>query len=521
MQNNLGLILAKRAFLTPTREAYVDSHQDLRLSYRALNDRCNQLANALLDAGVEKGERVALLLMNSAEFMESYFALAKIGAVVVPLNWRLVADELEFILKDSGTRRLIFGEEFLEVVAELQSRGERTDVRQWLQVEGTDEVAFFAESYQAFRDAGAALEPSQHRSEPGVHAADDDMLYIMYTSGTTGLPKGVVHTHKSAVWAIITIAATTYYHEGDRYLAALPMFHVGALTPLAVNVYGGATSIVMRSFDPLLAWQLIEREKITTGLAVPAMLNFMLQVENFQRFDYSALRWMMTGAAPVPVALTRKYADLGIGILQVYGLTESCGPACLMDSENALRKPESTGKAFFHTDIRVVNDAGVDCAPGEAGEVLVRGAHIMREYWNRPDATAETLKGGWLHTGDVAVMDEEGFVAIQDRIKDMIISGGENVYPAEIEGVLMAHPKIVEAAVIGLASETWGESPLAIVVRSDQSLTVAEVIDFCRGKLAGYKRPKAVEFVDQIPRNPSGKILKRVLRQQFPGPAPV
>jgi acyl-CoA synthetase (AMP-forming)/AMP-acid ligase II len=459
--------------------------------------------------------------MNSAEFMEAYFALAKVGAVVVPLNWRLVADELEFILKDSGTRRLIFGEEFLDTVADLHGRGDRTEVEQWLQVAGNVPVAHFAQAYEAFRDAGSVLEPSRHRAEPGVHAADDDMLYIMYTSGTTGLPKGVVHTHRSALWAIFTIAATTYYHEGDRYLAALPMFHVGALTPLAVNVYGGATSIVMRSFDPLLAWQLIEREKITIGLAVPAMLNFMLQVENFQRFDRGALRWIMTGAAPVPVALTRRYADLGIGILQVYGLTESCGPACLMDTENALRRPESTGKAFFHTEVRIVNEQGQDCAPGEAGEVLIRGAHVMREYWNRPDATAETLKNGWLHTGDIAVMDEDGFVAIQDRIKDMIISGGENVYPAEIEGVLMAHPKIVEAAVIGQPSETWGESPLAIVVPRDPSLTVAEVVEFCRGRLAGYKRPKAVEFVDQIPRNPSGKILKRVLREQFPGPAPI
>jgi O-succinylbenzoate-CoA ligase len=521
MDNNLGLVLSKRAFLSPHREAYVDSHRDLRLTFAELNARSNRIANAFLDAGVEKGERVALLLMNSAEFMEAYFALAKIGAVVVPLNWRLVADELEFILKDSGTRRLIFGEEFLETVTDLHSRGERTDVRQWLQVQDTEEVAFFAEPYQAFRDGGSPLEPARHRSEPGVAAADDDMLYIMYTSGTTGLPKGVVHTHTSALWAIITIAATTYYHEGDRYLAALPMFHVGALTPLAVNVYAGATSVVMRSFDPLLAWQLIERERITTGLAVPAMLNFMLQCKGHEQFDYGTVRWIMTGAAPVPVALTRRYAELGIGILQVYGLTESCGPACLMDADNALRKPESTGKAFFHTEVRIVDEAGRDCPPGVAGEVLVRGAHVMREYWNRPEATAETLKGGWLHTGDVAVMDEEGFVAIQDRIKDMIISGGENVYPAEIEGVLMTHPQIVEAAVIGQPSETWGESPLAIVVRSDAALTAAEVIEFCRGRLAGYKRPRAVEFVDQIPRNPSGKILKRVLREEFPGPAPV
>ncbi|MDZ7670599.1 MAG: long-chain-fatty-acid--CoA ligase [Gammaproteobacteria bacterium] len=512
MRNNLGLVLAKRAFLNPDREAYVDSHRDLRLTYAELNERCNQLANALLDGGIEPGERVGLLLMNSAEFMEAYFALAKAGAVVVPLNWRLVADELEFILKDSGTRRLIFGDEFIDTVAELHGRGDRTDVRQWLQVAGTEELAHFAEAYETFRDRGARLEP-----EPV--GADEDMLYIMYTSGTTGLPKGVVHTHSSALWAVITIAATVDYQDGDRYLAALPMFHVGALTPLAVNVYRGATSVVMRSFDPTLAWQLIERERITTGLMVPAMLNFMLQVEGRERFDYATVRWIMTGAAPVPVALTQRYADMGIGVLQVYGLTESCGPACVMDSANALQRPDSTGKAFFHTEVRVVDEQGEPCAPGEAGEVVVRGAHIMREYWNRPDATAETLKNGWLHTGDVAVMDEAGFVAIQDRMKDMIISGGENVYPAEIEGVLSAHPKIVEAAVIGRASEKWGESPLAIVVRNDDALSEAEVMQFCEGKLARFKRPHGVVFVDEIPRNPSGKILKRVLREQFPDPA--
>ena len=515
MENNLGLFLSKRAFLTPDREAYVDSHSAQRLTYAELNARSNQLANSLAAAGIEKGERVGLLLMNSAEFMEAYFALAKIGAVVVPLNWRLVADELEFILKDSGTRRLIYDDEFADTVAELHARGDKTDIAHWLQVAGSGEVAFFAESYEAFRDGGSA-------AEPACTSRDDDMLYIMYTSGTTGLPKGVVHTHTTAIWAILTIAANTYYEEGDRYIGALPMFHVGALTPLAVNVYRGATSVVMRAFDPVLAWELIEREKVNTGLMVPAMLNFMLQVGEFEkRYDYSSLRWIMTGAAPVPVALTERYLSMGVGILQVYGLTETCGPACLMDSENAIRKPSSTGKAFYHTDVRVVNEAGEDCGPDEAGEVIVRGKHIMREYWNRPEATAETIVDGWLHTGDIAVMDEEGFVSIQDRIKDMIISGGENVYPAEIEGVLMNHPQISEAAVIGQASAKWGESPLAIVVRTDEALDQAEVIEYCRGKLAGFKQPKAVEFVDEIPRNPSGKILKRVLREQFPADAPV
>ena len=512
MKRNIGAWLAKRALLNPTREAYVDDI--VRLSFAELNDRCNRTANAFAEAGVQKGERVALLLMNSAEFVEAFFALAKIGAVVVPLNWRLVPDELEFILKDSGARRLIFGEEFLEAVTELHGRGDATDIEHWLQVAGDAPLAPFAESYAGFRDAA-------RETEPALAAADDDMLYIMYTSGTTGLPKGVVHSHDTSIWGCVTIAATTYYQEQDRFLSPLPMFHVGALTPITLNVYRGITSFVMRSFDPVRAWELVDGERITIGLAVPAMLNFMLQVPNLERYNFSQWRWCLSGAAPVPESLIEAYTNLGIEIHQIYGLTESCGPACLIDAENAVKRIGSTGKAFFHTDVKIVDANGQPCAPDVPGEVILRGDHVMKAYWNRPEATAETIVDGWLHTGDVARMDAEGFVYIEDRVKDMIISGGENVYPAEIEKVLQTHDGISEAAVIGQPSETWGESPFAIVVRKEESLTEADVLAFCNGRMARFKQPKGVAFVDEVPRNPSGKILKRVLRGQFPGPAKV
>lgn len=513
MENNIGWWLTKRAFLTPDREAYVDGDGGERLTFAELNARSNQTANALLAAGVVKGERVGLLLMNSVQFVEAYFALAKIGAVVVPLNWRLVADELEFILKDSGTTRLVFDDDFVDTVADLHARGDKTDIGQWLHVTQGD-AAYFAQDYAAFRNAADA-------EEPAIGARDDDMLYIMYTSGTTGLPKGVVHTHNTSVWACITIAASTYFADGDRFLSPLPMFHVGALTPLTLGVYRGVTTVVMRSFDPVRAWEIVDAEKVTTGLAVPAMLNFMLQVPNLERFDYSRWRWCMTGAAPVPEALIEACAEIGLEIHQVYGLTESCGPAALIDADNALKRIGSTGKAFYHTDVRIVDGNGDDCPADEPGEVLVAGPHIMREYWNRPEATAETIVDGWLHTGDVARMDADGFIYIEDRIKDMIISGGENVYPAEIEKVLQTHPGISEAGVIGQPSERWGESPFVVAVRTDPELTEAELIEFCRGKLAGYKQPKGAAFVDVLPRNPSGKILKRLLREQFPGPASV
>ncbi|REJ84587.1 MAG: 2-succinylbenzoyl-CoA synthetase [Acidobacteria bacterium] len=518
MKNNIGLFLTKRAHLSPDQEGFVDLDTGRRFTYRQWNERSNRTANLLLESGVSRGDRVALLMMNSIEYMESFFALAKIGAVCVPLNWRLTVDELAFIVRDAECSTLLFGGEFGDAVAKLAARGDGengTSVQRWIHVGATADEAppDFAQSYVSLQKAASA-------DEPEISACDDDLLYIMYTSGTTGLPKGAVHTHSTALWGLITIAATADSRPSDRYLVALPLFHVGALTPCTSIVHLGATALVMRQFDPRRAWQVISDEKITTGLKVPAMLNFMLQVYDPSKIDHSSLRWLQSGAAPVPVSLIHKYAELGIEVQQVYGLTETCGPACLISSADAIARAGSTGKAFFHTDVRVVDEDGNDCEPGGYGEVVVRGGHIMKEYWKRPEATQECIRDGWFHTGDGASMDADGFVYIQDRIKDMYISGGENVYPAEVENVLASHPDIVEAGVIGVPSEKWGESGAAVVVRKRADLSEEEVLDFCRDKLARYKQPKLVYFTEQIPRNPSGKILKRVLREQFPGAAP-
>ena len=276
----------------------------------------------------------------------------------------------------------------------------------------------------------------------------------------------------------------------------------------------------MAEFDPSRIWESYSEDKITVTLAVPAMLNFMLTTYDAGAHDVSNLRWIMSGAAPVPVSLIEKYAAMGIEIHQVYGLTESCGPACLISPDEAIERAGSTGKAFVHTDIKVVDSEGNEVGANETGEVLVRGPHIMQGYWNRPDATKETIVDGWLHTGDIAMIDADGHIYIRDRIKDMIISGGENVYPAEIENVLAAHVGIKDVAVIGMPSAKWGESPLAIVVKQDDSLGADQIIAFCNGKLADFKQPKGVEFINAIPRNPTGKVLKRVLREQYRGPAP-
>ena len=511
MRDNLGSFLAKRAQLNPDAEALVEVERGRRFTYAELNARANRIAAALRTRGVAPGDRVAFLMMNGAEYVEAYYGVAKLGAVMVPLNWRLVPDELAFIIGDAGATVLLFDSEFDEAAEALHAAD--TPLRTWLRVGGEGGPAF-ADDY----DTACAAE-----SDDAVEsdAGEDDMLFIMYTSGTTGLPKGAVHTHGTVAAASITINMTADNRHGDRYLQMLPLFHVGALLPMTGGLHRGAAIVLMRQFDPARVFPLIEEEKITTGLAVPAMLNFMLAAGGHESHDHSTVRWIMSGAAPVPVSLIEKYAALGIEIHQVYGLTETCGPACLISPEAALAKAGSTGPAFFHTDVRVVDAEGAPVAPGEVGEVIIRGAHIMKEYWNRPDATAETIRDGWLYSGDLATIDADGYVYIQDRKKDMIITGGENVYPAEIEDVLSRHPKLSESAVIGMPSERWGETPAAIVVpKPGETVTADEVLDFCRDKLARYKIPKVVDFIDVIPRNPTGKILKRLLREQFPGPAP-
>jgi O-succinylbenzoate-CoA ligase len=512
MRTNLGLFLEKRARLSPGLEALVEVERGLRLGYAELDRRANRVANALRELGVAPGDRVALLLMNGVEYLETYFGLAKLGAVMVPLNWRLVAEELAFILRDSGSKLLVHDAEFDAVAAELRAR--QTPLEHFVRAAGGLPPSGDALDHDALRSAASDV-----RVEPT--AGPDDLLFIMYTSGTTGLPKGAMHTHGSMAAASLTINLTADLRYRDRYLQMLPLFHVGALTPATAAVHRGATLVLMRGFDPSRVFRVIEEEGITTGLAVPAMLNFMLAAGNADRSDHSKLRWLMSGAAPVPPALIERYAALGIEIHQVYGLTETCGPACLISPEEALARIGSTGPAFFHTDVRVADEGGRDVAPGEVGEVLVRGAHLMKGYWNRPEATAEALRDGWLHTGDLATLDKDGFVTIQDRKKDMIISGGENIYPAEVEALLARHPNVLECAVIGQPSQRWGETPLAVVVaKPGASLQAGDLIGFCEGKLARYKLPKWVEFVDEIPRNPTGKVLKRLLRERFPGPAP-
>jgi acyl-CoA synthetase (AMP-forming)/AMP-acid ligase II len=510
MSTNMGQLITRRARRDPGLEALYDVAKGERFTYAELNERSNRVAHSLAADGITHGDRVALLLGNGVEFLDSFFGAAKLGAVTVPLNTRLVADEYEFILSDAGAETLIFDEEFTEVVAELRGRGTKTAVRRWVQVGGSP-----PEGVVSFADWVASAD----RSEPDIAIEGGDLLFVMYTSGTTGLPKGVMHSHETIAAMLMTVTGSGDWRYTDRFLNALPLFHVGALSPVLCQIFLGASVILQRAFDPVQSWDLIRDERITTTLLVPAMLQFMLATHQPDSHDVSSLRSVFSGAAPVAVPLINACTDLGVEIHQVYGLTESAGTVCLISPTDAVDHVGSTGRAFFFTDVRVIDDNGNDCDPGQPGEVIARGDHVMVGYWNRPDATAEAIVDGWLHTGDVATIDEEGFVTIVDRVKDMLISGGENVYPAEIESVLMSHDEIADVGVIGIPSARWGESPLAVVVKASASLTADAVIEHCQGRLASFKTVKAVEFVDVIPRNASGKILKRELRVRFDYPA--
>jgi O-succinylbenzoate-CoA ligase len=502
MLMNIGLFLTKRALINPNKLGVVC--EDKRLTFRELNHRANRVANAVRGLGVQKGDRVAVLMMNSVEYNEAYYGIAKTGAVMVPLNWRLVASELEYIIKDSGARHLIYGTEFTGVVEEMIPNLELDNYIH----QGENTPAGHIH-YEDWLDKASP-------EEPEIGAEGDDVQFIMYTSGTTGLPKGAMITHRNMFMASCNLNFSLDWSGSEIFLLVLPMFHIGALAPATVNMHSGATSIVMKAFDPEGMFKCIESERVTSFLAVPSMLTFMLQVPEIKKYDISSVNTVTSGASPVPVSLIEAYTEYDINIIQLYGLTEAAGPVTTLNPEEALTRIGSCGKPFFHMDVKIVDDDGNQLPPGEQGELITRGESVMKGYWNLPDATAETIKNGWLHTGDIAKVDEEGYYYITDRKKDMIISGGENVYPAEIEGVLYSHPDILEAAVIGMPSDEWGESPLAVVVpKEGAGLTEQQVIDYCNGRLARYKMPKAVVFTQEIPRNPTGKALKWKLREEF------
>lgn len=480
--------------------------EDRRITYGELNERVNSIANAFIDKGIKKGDRVAILLYNCNEFVELLFAAAKIGAISVPINYYLSIPEVKYILNDSGSGTLVFGKEFSELVNSLR---QGTEVKDYIYL-GKD-LPSWAINMKEFYDNYPTTEPQM-----SWEVTFDDILVLIYTSGTTGRPKGAILTHGNIFWATINHILVNEYQGSDVMLLAVALFFAGSLIPNAFTfLHLGATLVLEKEFNPERALRVIEKEKCTQIMGVPTIWKFISDLPEFETANLDSLKGGLTGGAPVPVPLLEKYQKKGIRFSQGYGLTEGGGTNLTLRPEDAFRKVGSTGHPHMYEEVRLVNEKGEDVPIGEVGEVIIKGSGVSSGYWNDPEITANTIKDGWFHTGDIAKMDEEGYYYIVERKKDMIISGGINVYPAEIEDVIYGNPKVAEVGVIGVPDEKWTEVPKAIVVfKPGQEMTEEELIDFCNGKLAEYKIPKSVVFVDGLPRSGSGKVLKRVLREQ-------
>ncbi len=505
---SVGFWLARRAVLTPSRPALV--MEDRSFSYAELDDRAARLAGALAATGIGSGDRVAALLTNGNEYVEAMFACARLGAILVPLSHRLAAPELEFMTNDSGSAVLIYGSEWSRLAEGFRRA---TGVKAaFVAGPGSASSSFSDDpSYEdALRTAAPVLEPRA--------LSPEDVLAIFYTSGTTGLPKGAMLTHGNFFWTNLCMILSFGFFQDERTLVILPMFHVGGWNANVMATWWcGGTVVLERSFDPARTLRVIAEKRITSMLGVPTMYQMMADDPGFAATDLSSIRDFLCGGAPLPVALIRRYQERGLGFIQGYGLTEAAPNCLILPREDAERKAGAAGRPYFYADVRVVDAAGRPVSPGGRGEIVVGGPGVMKGYWNRPDATAETLRGGWLHTGDVGLVDDEGYITIVDRVKDMFISGGENVYPAEVEKVLAGHPAIAEAAVIGVPHDRWGEAGHAIVVlRNGANADAEEIKRFCAERLATFKVPASVLFASEpLPRNPTGKLLKAQVRERY------
>ncbi|TCP20876.1 fatty-acyl-CoA synthase [Scopulibacillus darangshiensis] len=514
MSTTIGQLFEQTVQKYPEREALVDTRLDKRWTFREWNEVVNRLANALLEAGVKKGDRVSTYLYNTSEMGTILFACAKIGAVFNPINFRLKADELSYILNNAEPK-IIFFEEALTAQVTQARNGLETQPLFWSINDHPPEYA--ANFYEKI-----ALSSD---SAPMIEINENDLYAIMYTSGTTGRPKGVMHRHRDMVEQSLALIGAMQLTQHDRGLVMAPMFHCAELhCAFLPRVQAGACSIILHHFEPERALETILNEKITTLFGAPTMWSMMLQ-QNLENYDLSSLRNSLYGGAPMAPALVRKCKEaVNIQLIQAYGMTEM-GPAItfLMD-EDQLKKAGAAGQAIYNHEVRVVkpNENGPSepddiLEPGDIGEIIVKGNSLMAGYFHRDDATAEAMYKGWYHSGDLGYFDRDGFLFVADRVDDMVISGGENIYPREVEDLLFEHDGVLDAAVLGEPDAKWGERVIAYIKKKDPALTAEDLEAFCKsnGKLANYKRPRRYIFVDELPRNASGKLQKFLLREQL------
>lgn len=505
---DLGSWIARRAAIGPDRPAI--TFDDTTMSFREFSDRIDRLAAALRAGGVGVGDRVAYLGLNHPMFLVTMFASARAGATFVPLNFRLTGAELAYIINDAGAHTLIADPALAAVVDEVADQ---------LTLQRRIAVG----EHAGWESAEAVIAHAEPIADP-ARPASDAIAVIMYTSGTTGRPKGAMLTHGNLFWNNMNSLLCLDVETSDISYCAAPLFHIGGLNVTTlVTLQKGGHIVLAPTFDPAAALASIEKHRVTTMFGVPAMFLFMSQVPQFETADLSSLRYLICGGAPVPEPLMRRYAERGLAFAQGYGLTETAPLALVMGLDESAAKIGAAGnKVLPLSDVRLVDATNSPVPVGTPGEVCVRGPQVMVGYWRNQAATDAVIDDeGWFHTGDIGREDDDGYIYVVDRVKDMVITGGENVYPAEVESVLYSHPAVAEIAILGLPDAKWGEAVTAVIATAPgQEVTLEELRDFAKDQLARYKLPLRLEFVDALPRNPSGKVLKYQLREQFSTPVP-
>lgn len=494
-----GDVLGERAQLSPDATALVFVPTGERFSYRQLDDRARARAAFWIGPlGLRHGDRIGLLAHNCPEYVDCFFAAAKSGVILVPLGTRLTAHELAFIVRDSGMQALFFDEAFAETVAALRPL---VDLDRFLPLDPPP----------------PSPDPSARPPAPCAAPDPDDLLCLLYTSGTTGRPKGVMVPHRMVAWNAYNTVIAWQLRADDVSPVFTPLYHAGGLGAFLLPIFAiGGTIVLHTGFDTAEIWRTMERERCTVVLGVPTIWKLLMEAPEFATAELSAVRWLISGGAPLPLYIIEAYQARGIVFRQGYGLTEVGVNCFAMSNEDSVRKKGSIGRPFPFTQARLADEQGREVGVGEVGELWLRGPHVCAGYWNNPEATAAALdREGWFHTGDSARKDEEGFYFIAGRTKDMLISGGVNIYPAEIEGELLLHPQVADAAVLGVPHETWGEVGIAFVVPRGAAPSPEELIEFLAARLAKYKLPREFVIVEALPRTAYGKVVKGTLRDTY------
>jgi len=507
----LGDMFTRNRRLFPDRLAII--FEGKRLTWTEFEERVNRLANALVGLGAKRGDHIAILAKNCVEYLDAYFGCARSATICTAINYRLSPREMQYVIEDSHAKILIVSEEFLDTLEGF--RADLTMVEEYIVIERA------AEGMKNYQDLVAAASAET----PVIEQHEDDVVLQMYTSGTTGLPKGAMLTHRSLITSSIGGSLGMQFQGGDCLLLVAPLYHMAAGMASLCTIMQAGPILLHRDFNPVAILDDLEAGEVTVVLLIPVMANFLLQMPDIEQRDFSNLRTIAYGASPMPLEVLRKAMEIfKCDFVQAYGQTESSailttlGPEdhVLEGTPEQLKRLGSAGRDIFGTEVRVVDEEGAEVERGQIGEIIGKGANMMKGYWNMPEATAETLRDGWLHTGDLGIMEEDGYLYVLDRIKDMIISGGENIYSREVEEALYMHPAVADAAVIGVPDENWGETVKAFVVlKQGEEATETEIIDSTRDRLASFKRPHSVEFMDTLPRNLSGKVLKKILREPY------